>query len=302
MFDGGQDGDTAKDRPFSAKTLAAAAAMHAVLFAALFYRHFSEPEKPEKIEVVPIDMTVVVHENLDKPEDDLKPVDKPKPPEPPKPRPKPPEPPKPPKPPAVEPPKNLPAVTIDKPKPPEKKPPEKKPAEKKPPEPKPPEKKPPEKPKFVRGKPKTLDHPQRQLPPRVPARPPDVRAALGGNGPRTQQRMPDVDKWLALGARPGTVNAVTDNEAARCYGLIKRQFHDRWNPPAADSSLRKPHIRFRLDRHGTISRPSVVKSSGSKEVDDSALAALRSLGRFTGLSQEFISKSGGEFTIELEIR
>ena len=144
--------------------------------------------------------------------------------------------------------------------------------------------------------------PPKALPAVEVVKPPDVRAALGGNGPRTDARLPDVDKWLALGARPGARNIVTDNEASRCLGLIKRQFYDKWNPPAQDSRIGKPRVTFRLDSRGFISSPSITQSSGSKEVDDSAISALRQVGRFTGLSSEFISSYGGSFTLELEIR
>ncbi len=281
--------DAEIDPPVTARSLAAAAALLAAIAAGVAgYRLASPAEPPKPPDAVAIDMTVVVDENLDKPPDDLPPVKKPvePPPEPPKPDPPKPDPPKP-----VEPPKALPAVEVVKP-------PEKPKETVKPKPPEPPKK--PEKPKFEKGR-----RIKRPLPPperKVKAKPPDVRAALGGNGPRTDARLPDVDKWLALGARPGARNIVTDNEASRCLGLIKRQFYDKWNPPAQDSRIGKPRVTFRLDSRGFISSPSITQSSGSKEVDDSAISALRQVGRFTGLSSEFISSYGGSFTLELEIR
>ena len=81
--------DEREPKVLSAANLCIAVALHVALFAgfwvfAVFHGLFDKEE-----EIIPIDLTVVVVENLDGKEDEPPPLKKPEPPPPPKPKPKP---------------------------------------------------------------------------------------------------------------------------------------------------------------------------------------------------------------------
>lgn len=274
-------------RAFTPRSLAAAGAVYALVVAGGALWHFGSASSDEKKdETRAIDMTVVVDENLDKPPDDLKPVENPKPPEPEPPKPEPPKP-DPPKP-APPPPVALPAVVEVKDPPKEEK---KEPEKAKPP---------PKKPEFKKGKKVTRAQERKRVERPVVRRNVDVRAALGGNGPRTERRLPDFQKYMNAGACVGTRNNLSVSEGDHCRKVIMRQFKEKWNPPAPDPSLKKPHVAFSLGFDGSISSPELKESSGSAEVDRSVLDALRRVGRFHGLSREFI-EANRRIILELEI-
>ena len=139
-------GDESRPSSFKAVYFVAAILIHIVLFVSIWYIGLHEEEKDEEV-VIPMELMVVVHENLDGEENELPPevppVSQPDPP--------PPDPPKVPDPPPPDKPDIADAVVLkpDKPKPPEPPKPPKPPEPPKPPKPPEPLKKPdkPEKPK-----------------------------------------------------------------------------------------------------------------------------------------------------------
>ena len=81
-------GERQNDDIFSTGTVVASVVLHAVLLGLLaMLTGISSCRSKQEDDVQIMDITVVLHENLDKPPDDLKPDDKPKPPPPPKPNP-----------------------------------------------------------------------------------------------------------------------------------------------------------------------------------------------------------------------
>lgn len=255
-------------KPLSLLTLGLALGVHVAIFlvfwlCALVIRHATPV-------VIPIDMTFVLHENLDKEPDDLPPSDEPKQPEP---EPEP-EPPKitPPPPPKIEPKQE--AVITEKPK---KEEPKKAPPKKEPPK------------KFVKGKRITRKNDSKK--PKEDFT--KLRAAdrRTGNGPRTDKKMSaaEIAKWLALGAREGTKNQLPDNELSRCLGLIKNRFYEVWDQPSWTENLKPTVLEIRFGAGGRILGFKVVTSSGDKEVDDSVRRAAARVDSVPGLTAEFLS-------------
>ena len=266
-----------------------ACALHVVAFfvlwvaAKIIYR-------PPKV-IIPIDMTVVVDENLDKPPDDEKPTPAPKEPEPPKP-----EPPKP-EPKVEEPPPKLDDKLDAVVKEPEKKKQEKKKEEKKkefvkgklvkqdPKKKKDEEKK--KESKFVKGELKKAD-PARRKP---------------ANGPRTDKKMSqaEIAKWLALGARPGTTNQLAPNEESRCIGVIANAIQREWARETFNwnASLAPIQVSLRLGAGGRVLGFSILKGSGDAAVDRTAQNALSRVKSILGLSADFIA-SFPELAVEMK--
>ncbi len=240
----------------------------------------------EKEVVIPIDLTVVVEENLDGKENEPPPLEQPKPepPKPPEPKPEPkPEPPKPPEP---------------KPEPkPEKEPesvekiPVKTNVVKKVEKPKEVAKsKEPEKPKktakelreerLAKMRKSATDNPK------TPPKP--VRD--GRTGKKTLSDA-EIARLLALGYKPGTTEQLAPNEESMCLGFLKRAIDEKWaqlSPQIGRAGTVRISIRF--DRSGRIAASSLAKSCGDATSDAAAMRVVRSLGLVRGLTTDFLEK------------
>lgn len=274
--------DRSAEKPVNAASFAVSLVLHGGLVCAILAGSWIIRLFPRET-VIPIDMTVVVDENLDRDPDDLTPSEKPPEPEPPKEKPKPPEP---------EPPKEkVPdAVVQEKPKKKEfkkgklvKEEEKTKTDEKKKPE----EKKKDEKKfnkstKIVKG-----------------AKPPKKNA---GNGPRTEKKLSaaEIAKALADGAKPGTVNQLAEDDVQRCFSLVNAQIKAhtpetyQWSP-----ALKSAVLEIRMDPAGRIVNFALVNSSGDPAFDACVLSGVKRTGQFVGLTPAFISRYS-RFTIEVK--
>lgn len=270
-------GEETRPNTFNAIYFVAAIVIHALLFFAIWYIGMRESDEPQEV-VIPMELMVVVNENLDGVEDE------PPPEKPPAPEPEPePEPVKPPEPPPPEP---EPEVTVpealvvepEKPKEPEKLKPPEPPKEVKPKEPEKP--KPPMKTREqrlaeIRNSTTKIKNPN--PPPR--------------NNGRTEMRPKDWEKLLNAGYRPGPVNKGLDaSEEARCLSLIQRAFYSKWDSPAWTSSLRIMHLKVRFGSGGRVLGYDLVQSSGEAAADRTVLRAASLVGSVRGLSPSFLEK------------
>ncbi len=88
-----------------------------------------------------------------------------------------------------------------------------------------------------------------------------------------------VDKAVGIGPS-GSPNGSGTGENAWYYTLIRDQMYQAWNMPISLAGKKlQTLIRILVEKNGTISRVDLVRSSGNKEHDDSALAAVRRVGR-----------------------
>ena len=253
------------------------------LFARL---HFKQKET-----VIPIDLTVVVNENLDGNENDPPPLDDPPP--------KPPEPPKvvtpPPPPPKVD--TKIDAVVKEKEKPkkPEKKPPEKKPEVKKPEtkKPEPPKKEEPKKPEktkeeLLKERMEKMRNSAKPVKIKVPDKP-------SGNGRTERQTMTEdqIRKLLSQGYVPSSKTQIANSTMQLCLSRIQMAINARWsqvNPRIGAEGYVLIAVRF--NSAGQMVNCRLSESCGDKTSDSAALTVVRSVAPIAGLDKEFLREFG----------
>jgi len=255
--------------------------IHAAFFAglyvfAVFHGLFDKPE-----EIIPIDLTVVVNENLDGKENEPPPLQKP---EPPKPKPKP-EPPKP-KPKEPEKPKELEKIVtniVQKVEKKEEKKPEKK-VEKKPEEPKKTAK------ELREERLKKMRDSARVVKKKVTI---EVKNAPSGDGRTEKKTLTDaqIRDLLNKGYKPGTSEQLATSEMQRCLSLIQMAIKDKWerlSPKIGNNGTVLLSVQF--NSSGGLVNVRLAKSCGDRLSDEAALSVARSVSAIPGLSDEFISQ------------
>ncbi len=273
----------------SAANVALALVVHVVCFLGFFV--FARIHFKPKETVIPIDLTVVVNENLDGNEDEPPPLDDPPP--------KPPEPPKvvthPPPPPKVDTKVDAVVKEREKPKKPEKKPPEKKPEAKKeePKKPEPPKKEEPKKPEKTKEELlKERMERMRNSAKTVKIKVPDVPS---GNGRTERQtRTPEeIAKLLGQGYKPGKTTQIATSTMQLCLSKIQMAINARWsqvNPRIGDEGYVLIAVRFNAS--GQMVNCRLSESCGDKVSDAAALTVVRSVGPIAGLDRDFLREFG----------
>lgn len=242
---------------------------------AVFHGLFDKPE-----EVIPIDLTVVVNENLDGKENEPPPLQKH---ETPKPKPKP-EPPKPkPKPKEPEKPKELEKIVTNIVQKVEKK------TEKKE------EKKQEEKPKKTakelrEERLKQMRESAKSVNKKVTI---EVKNAPSGDGRTAKKTLTDaqIRDLLNKGYKPGTSEQLATSEMQRCLSLIQMAIKDKWDrlsPKIGNNGTVLLSVQF--NSSGGLVNVRLAKSCGDRLSDDAALSVARSVSAIPGLSDEFKSK------------
>ena len=249
--------------------------------------------------VIPIDLTVIVNENLDGVDNEPPPLDNPEPDQPkpePKPEPKVEEPPKiEPKQEAVEYVKEKPKPEVKKPDPPKE---EKKPEVKKPDPPK--EEKKPEKPKES---PEDRLKRMRESAKEVKIK---VKNAPTGNGRTAKQTMSqaEIQKLLNAGYKPGTANQLAESDLQLGVSLIQMALNQKWDDRkpkvGADGTV---YLSVKFAMSGRMVDVRLAKSCGDPISDRAALEVARSVGIVSGLSKEFIDRFSREsLTIRYKVQ
>lgn len=285
----------------SAVTVIVALALHLAVFAVFgLFALFTDKKGPETI--IPIDLTVVVNENLDGVENEPPPLKNPPPPEPPKPKPKPRPKPAEKKP---DPPKPLEQIVTNVVKSVEKKKDEpKKAPEKKKPEPKKPE--PPKKTakelreermKRIRDRMKTVNKP-------VTIEVKNAKASGNGRTARQTMSRAEIERLLRQGYRPGSENRLAANEKQRCLSLIQMAIEDKWeaiSPKVGNNGMVLLSVQF--NSAGGLVNVRLAKGCGDALSDQAALAVARAVTSIPGLSAEFIAEFRKEpLTIRYNVR
>ncbi len=253
-----------------ARSLTLALALHLALF--LFAFLFATITRKPKETTIPIDLTVVVEENLDGNEDEPPPL---KPPTPEQPQPTPPKPEPKPEPPKIKDDPKIDAVekVVEKPKPKEKK---KSAAEIK----KEKEKARQDRLKKMREKGKVVKGDKK----------PVERQPNGKTGKKTLSAA-EIQKLLGQGYKPGRTEQLATDEYQRCISLISAAFYDKWNRPPWTDTLREMHLSVQLGSGGRILRYKLIQSSGDPRADATVLQAASLVRSVRGLSNEFISQN-----------
>ena len=263
----------------STRTFVVALVLHLVVFAVFWIVAAANGLFAKKEAIIPIDLTVIVNENLDGVENEPPPVLNPPPPEPPKPKTRKPDPPKPKK---VEPPKPLEQIETNIVKKVEK---DKK---KDPPKPETPKKTAKElreeKMKRIRDKAKVNNKPVKI----------EVKGATkSGNGKTGRQTMSEAEirKLLDQGYRPGTQNQLASNEKQRCISLIQMAIEEKWDallPKVGRNGTVLLSVQF--NSAGGLINVKLAKSCGDPLSDQAALTVARAVTSIRGLSADFIAE------------
>ena len=266
--------------PISGRTLALALLVHFALFAVFWIFAVCHGLFDKKEEIIPIDLTVVVNENLNGKENEPPPLKKVEP-EPPKPKPKP-------KPKVKEPekPKELEKIVTNIVAKVDKK--EEKPEKK-------PEKKEPEKPKksakeLREERMKKMRESAKQVNKKVTI---EVKTAKeSGNGRTAKKTLSDaeIQKLLNMGYKPGTSEQLATSDAQLGYSLIKMAFEEKWEKPPWTDTLRPMTIRVWFGPGGRITNYKLESSSGDAKADQSIKSAASRVGTVQGLPPAFIDK------------
>ena len=255
------------------RNLVIALALHLVCFLGFSVYSLINFHREEKI--IPIDLSVVVVENLDGNEDEPPPLEKPEP-EPPPPPPPPPKPKEQPKPKEPEKPKELEKIVtnvVTKV--------EKKKEEKKPPEP--PKKTAKElreeRLKKIRESAKVVNKTVK-----VKQKQP--------NGKTDKKTLTDAEirKLLNQGYKPGKTTNLATSEEQRCLSLIKAAFEAKWDEPPWTDTLKPMVITCQFGPGGRLTGYKLTQSSGDRSADQTILSAAKRVGSVPGLSAEFIEK------------
>jgi len=262
--------------------------IHIVCFLGFFI--FARLHFKQKETVIPIDLTVVVNENLDGNDDDPPPLDDPPP--------KPPEPPKvvtPPPPPKVDTKVDAVVKEKEKTKKPEKKPPEKKPEVKKdePKKPEPPKKVEPKKPEKTKEE--LLKERMEQMV--KSAKPVKIKVSdkPSGNGRTERQTMTEaqIRKLLSDGYVPSSKTQIATSTMQLCLSKIQMAINARWaqvNPRIGKEGYVLIAVRF--NSAGQMVNCRLSESCDDKVSDSAALTVVRSVGPIAGLDKEFLREFG----------
>lgn len=279
------DGESGKPSVLGVRSIGLAVAGHVAAFLLLYFFalvHFRAEET-----VIPIDLTVVVNENLEGEENEPPPLSKPEPePEPPKP----PEPPPPPPPKVAEKVEAVEEVVEKKPDPPKEKPkpPEEKPKEEKKPDPP----KPPEKTKEELMKERMEKMRQSAKVVKTPVKI-EVKNKPSGNGRTERQTMSEAEirKLLDQGYKPGTTTQLAANEEQRCISLIREAFYAKWVRPAWNDTLKEMLLEVQFDLNGRVKGYRLTKSSGDSAADATVRQAASLVNTVHGLSTDFLRQN-----------
>lgn len=257
------------------KNVAIAFGLHAAMFLLFFCYSVLHGLFNKEEEIIPIDLTVVVNENLDGEPDEPPPLQKPDPtppPPPPKPKPKPKEPEKP---------KELEKIVTNIVAKVEKKEPEKL--------------KEPEKPKKtakelreerikkMKASAKAVNKTVVKI---------EVKNAPSGNGRTGKKTLSDAEvmRLLNMGAKAGSYEQLATSDLQLGYSLIKMAFEAKWDKPPWTDTLRPMTIRVWFGGGGRIVNYKLESSSGDARADQSIKSAASRVGSVPGLPVAFIDK------------
>jgi len=271
-----EDLEGCRPKVLSSSSVGVALMLHLAFFLACYLFAVANFKEDEKI--VPIDLTVVVVENLDGDPDEPPPLKKPEPepppPPPPKPQPKP-------KPKEPEKPKELEKIVTNIVEKVEKK------EEPKKPDPPPKQKTAQElrEERIRRMREKAKDT---KLRPKTPPAPPQP------NG-RTDRKMlsdAEIQKLLNAGYKPGKSTNLAANEEQLCFSLIKQAFEEKWDKPPWTDTLKPMVIRVWFGGGGVIVKYNLEQSSGDPKADATIKSAASRVGVVRSLTAGFIEKYG----------
>ena len=273
--------DTAqRPKVLSKRNLAIALVLHVSTFVLFWLYAACHDLFDKEEEIIPIDLTVVVNQNLDGKENEPPPLKKVEP-EPPKPKPQPK-----PKPKVKEPekPKELDKIVTNVVAKVNKKAEEKRPEKKKPEPPKKTAK------ELREERMRKMRESAKQVNEKVTI---EVRSAkASGDGRTARKTLSDAEVMRRLneGYKPGTSEQIATSELQLGYSLIKQTFEEKWDKPPWTDTLKPMTIRVWFGGGGRIVKYHLERSSGDRKADQSILSAASRVGAIPALPAAFVDK------------
>ena len=273
--------DTAqRPKVLSKRNLAIALVLHVSTFVLFWLYAACHDLFDKEEEIIPIDLTVVVNQNLDGKENEPPPLKKVEP-EPPKPKPQPKPKPKVKKP---EKPKELEKIVTNVVAKVDKKAEEKRPEKKKPEPPKKTAK------ELREERMRKMRESAKQVNEKVTI---EVRSAkASGDGRTARKTLSDAEVMRRLneGYKPGTSEQIATSELQLGYSLIKQTFEEKWDKPPWTDTLKPMTIRVWFGGGGRIVKYHLERSSGDRKADQSILSAASRVGSIPALPAAFVDK------------
>ena len=273
--------DTAqRPKVLSKRNLAIALVLHVSTFVLFWLYAACHDLFDKEEEIIPIDLTVVVNQNLDGKENEPPPLKKVEP-EPPKPKPQPKPKPKVKKP---EKPKELEKIVTNVVAKVDKKAEEKRPDKKKPEPPKKTAK------ELREERMRKMRESATQVDKKVTI---EVRTAkASGDGRTARKTLSDAEVMRRLneGYKPGTSEQIATSELQLGYSLIKQTFEEKWDKPPWTDTLKPMTIRVWFGGGGRIVKYHLERSSGDRKADQSILSAASRVGAIPALPAAFVDK------------
>ena len=273
--------DTAqRPKVLSKRNLAIALVLHVSTFVLFWLYAACHDLFDKEEEIIPIDLTVVVNQNLDGKENEPPPLKKVEP-EPPKPKPQPK-----PKPKVKEPekPKELDKIVTNVVAKVNKKAEEKRPEKKKPEPPKKTAK------ELREERMRKMRESAKQVNEKVTI---EVRSAkASGDGRTARKTLSDAEVMRRLNEdyKPGTSEQIATSELQLGYSLIKQTFEEKWDKPPWTDTLKPMTIRVWFGGGGRIVKYNLERSSGDRKADQSILSAASRVGAIPALPAAFVDK------------
>ena len=273
--------DTAqRPKVLSKRNLAIALVLHVSTFVLFWLYAACHDLFDKEEEIIPIDLTVVVNQNLDGKENEPPPLKKVEP-EPPKPKPQPK-----PKPKVKEPekPKELEKIVTNVMAKVNKKAEEKRPEKKKPEPPKKTAK------ELREERMRKMRESAKQVNEKVTI---EVRSAkASGDGRTARKTLSDAEVMRRLNEdyKPGTSEQIATSELQLGYSLIKQTFEEKWDKPPWTDTLKPMTIRVWFGGGGRIVKYNLERSSGDRKADQSILSAASRVGSIPALPAAFVDK------------
>ena len=273
--------DTAqRPKVLSKRNLAIALVLHVSTFVLFWLYAACHDLFDKEEEIIPIDLTVVVNQNLDGKENEPPPLKKVEP-EPPKPKPQ-----SKPKPKVKEPekPKELEKIVTNVVAKVDKKAEEKRPEKKKPEPPKKTAK------ELREERMRKMRESAKQVNEKVTI---EVRSAkASGDGRTARKTLSDAEVMRRLNEdyKPGTSEQIATSELQLGYSLIKQTFEEKWDKPPWTDTLKPMTIRVWFGGGGRIVKYHLERSSGDRKADQSILSAASRVGAIPALPAAFVDK------------
>ena len=121
----------------------------------------------------------------------------------------------------------------------------------------------------------------------------EVRSAkASGDGRTARKTLSDAEVMRRLneGYKPGTSEQIATSELQLGYSLIKQTFEEKWDKPPWTDTLKPMTIRVWFGGGGRIVKYHLERSSGDRKADQSILSAASRVGAIPALPAAFVDK------------